>query len=139
MNRLLYAIVGLILSFHCDALRFLCEPNEEFSKHSAKVKVVYEWDVDTWVIIITAPAFIEGLPFGLVQINKGEDGNIFSAQLRTVKKEDEIEAHFYANEEILEGMTLSLAYGEVCMEGFSVPLKHNKSLKHQSPHSLDSL
>ena len=61
-------------------------------------------------------------------IYKGKDGSIFSALLRTYENKGKIEAHFYANEATLEGMSLWISYGEQCQQGFNLPLKHNKSV-----------
>ena len=96
--------------------------------HSTEVEIDYQWDVDTWAVIIKAPSSIEGLAFGVVQINKGNEGNILSAYLRSEKKESHIEAHFYANQEMLNGMFLSIGYGGGCMKGFSVPAPRVRAL-----------
>ncbi|WP_444916863.1 hypothetical protein [Microbulbifer sp. JMSA003] len=129
MNRILITIISLLASFSCSALSIHCGAiDESFKKYASEVDVEYIRDVDTWVIIIRAPLVIEGLPFGLANIHKGKDGSVFSAHLRTYENKGKIEAHFYANEESLEGMSLWISYGEQCQKGFNVPLKHNKRL-----------
>tara|TARA_B110001450_G_scaffold66909_1_gene63217 strand:- start:72 stop:470 length:399 start_codon:yes stop_codon:yes gene_type:complete len=129
MNKVIYVIFGLLISVQANSSALICTPSEEFSKHFEKVRVSYEWDKDAWLVIAHAPTTIDGLPFGLIQINKGTNGNVLSAHLRTEVKGTEIEAHFYASETTLGGMSLSVSYGERCMETVVVPLKHNKS-KH---------
>ncbi|WP_445361304.1 hypothetical protein ACJJIL_04910 [Microbulbifer sp. EKSA005] len=130
MNRALVTVVSLLASFSCSALSIHCGPQDDsFEKYASEVDVKYIWDTDVWAILIRAPLNIDGLPFGLVNLHKGKDGSVFSAHLRTYENEGKIEAHFYANEATLEGMSLWVSYGEQCPQGFNLPLKHNKALK----------
>ncbi|WP_127559273.1 hypothetical protein [Saccharospirillum alexandrii] len=129
MNRILITIIGLLVSFSCSALSIHCGPiDESFKRHASEVDIEYIRDVDTWAILIRAPLVIEEMPFSLVSISKGKDGNVFNAHLRTYENKGKMEAHFYANEETLKGMRLWVFYGGQCQKGFNLPLKHNKAL-----------
>lgn len=122
MKNLLYIIIGLFIALHCNARSMQCEPKPDFDKHTEKVKVKYEWDVNAWVVSFKAPGSIEGLPFALVQIVKGSDGSELVASLRTETNRNVIEAHFYASDDMLNGMLLSFSYGQGCMSRFTTAL-----------------
>jgi len=128
MNKVLCIFVCLFTASQVQALSIVCKQDESFKQNASKINISYEWDNDIWAVLIRAPLKINDLPFGLANLVKDKNGNIFSAHLRTYENEGKIEAHFYANEEILEGMSLWLSYGEQCQQGFKLPLKHNKAV-----------
>lgn len=116
------------------ALSVHCPIDDEFEENLSSIKISYIADEDTWAILIKAPPKIDGLNLSRLMIGKGERGNILAIPLASRASDNMIEAHFYANELMLNGMRLHVSYGDSCPKTIAMPLKINKTL-NQTPKS----
>ncbi len=123
MSKLITTVICMFISSSCFSLSVSCPVDEEFKKYVSEAKLEYKWDVDTWLVKINAPDKIGKYRFAKIQINKEGEG--MAIPLQTENEKGIVSAHFYLNENAMKGMSLWVAYGNHCLQGFHLELKPN--------------
>ncbi len=128
MNRVQLLLFCILFSTESIALSISCPIDNMLEGNSSDIEISYKADEDTWIVLVKAPSKMEELKFSRLMLVKGSDGNLLAVPLESKVSGGIVEAHFYANELMLNGMSLSVSYGNTCPKSITIPLELNNTL-----------